>query len=83
MAGWFYPRFFGMKAYGEIFAINMAALSLVAGFSVPLIGNLCQRAGSYDLALLSMIAGYVTSLTIGRCRYTTDFKAMASPEKAV
>jgi hypothetical protein len=34
-----------------------------------------------------MIAGYATSAllyrTIGRYRHTTDFKSMASPEKAV
>jgi len=34
-----------------------------------------------------LIAGWVTSvllcLTIGRCRYTADFKSMASPEKAI
>jgi MFS family permease len=87
MLGYFYTRFFGMKAYGEIAGINMAVLSLVAGFSAPLVGNLYDRTGSYDLALVGMIAGYVLSallyLTIGRYRYTTDFKVMAAPEKVV
>jgi predicted MFS family arabinose efflux permease len=82
MAGYFYTRFFGMKAYGEIAGINMAVLSLVAGFSAPLIGNLYERAGSYDTALLGMIVGYGLSallyLAIGRYRYTTDFKKMAA-----
>jgi MFS family permease len=86
MLSYFYTRFFGMKAYGEIAGINMAVLSLVAGFSAPLVGNLYDRTGSYDLALLGMIAGYVLSallyLTIGRYRYTTDFRAMAAPERA-
>ena len=86
MLGYFYTRFFGMKAYGEIAGINMAVISLVAGFSAPLVGNLYDRTGSYDLALLGMIAGYVLSalmyLTIGRYRYTIDFKVMAAPEKA-
>ena len=86
MAGYFYTRFFGMKAYGEIAGINMAVLSLVAGVSAPLVGILYEHTGSYDLALLGMTVGYVLSallyLAIGRYRYTTDFKTMAVPEKA-
>jgi MFS family permease len=87
MTGYFYTRFFGMKAYGEIAGINMAVIYLVAGFSAPLIGILYERTGSYELALLGMITGYALSallyLTIGRYRYTTDFKAMPAPEKKV
>jgi MFS family permease len=86
MLSYFYTRFFGMKAYGEIAGINMAVLSLVGGFSAPLVGNLYDRTGSYDLALVGMIAGYVLSallyLIIGRYRYTTDYKVMSVKEKA-
>jgi len=85
MMGYFYTRFFGMKAYGEIFGINMAVLSLVMGFSAPLVGMLFERTGSYDLALYGMIVGAVLSglfyLGIGRYRYTTDFKVIAEPAK--
>jgi cyanate permease len=86
MLGYFYTRFFGMKAYGEIAGINMAVLSLIMGFSAPLVGILYDRTGSYDLVLLGMIAGGILCallyLAIGRYRYTTDFKAMPAPEKA-
>jgi MFS family permease len=85
MLGYFYTRFFGMKAYGEIAGINMAVLSFVMGFSAPLVGILFERTGSYDLALAGMIAGYVIAallyLAIGRYLYTTDFKAMPPPSK--
>jgi hypothetical protein len=87
MLGYFYTRFFGMKAYGEIAGINMAVISLVGGFSAPLVGILFERSGSYDAALLGMVVGYVLSallyLTLGRYRYTTDFKLMPAPEKTV
>jgi MFS family permease len=86
MLSYFYTRFFGMKAYGEIAGINMAVLSLAMGFSAPLVGALYDRTGSYDLALFGMIGGYILSalmyLMIGRYRYTTDFRIMAAPEKA-
>jgi MFS family permease len=83
MVGYFYTRFFGMKAYAEIAGINMAVLSFVAGFSAPLVGILFERTGSYDLVLIGIVVGFVLSallyLTIGRYRYTTDFKAMPEP----
>jgi nitrate/nitrite transporter NarK len=85
MLGYFYTRFFGMKAFGEIAGINMAILSLVAGFSAPLVGILYDRTGSYHLALMGMIVGYVISgllyLCIGPYRFTMDFKKMKTPEK--
>jgi cyanate permease len=83
MVGYFYTRFFGMKAYAEIAGINMAVLSFVAGFSAPLVGILFERTGSYDLVLTGIVVGFVLSallyLTIGRYRYTTDFKTMPEP----
>ena len=85
MLTYFYTRFFGMRAYGEIAGINMAVLSLVGGFSSPLVGRLFDRNRSYDLVLGGMIAGYIVSallyLIIGRYRYTIDFKDMNAPIK--
>jgi len=83
MLGYFYTRFFGMRSYGEIAGINMAVVSLVGGFSAPLVGILFERTGSYNMPLLGMIAGYVLSavLTLGRYRYTTDFKLMTVSPK--
>jgi MFS family permease len=87
MLGYFYTRFFGMKNYGEIAGINMAVIQFIGGFSVPLVGFLFDRKGSYDLALIGMIAGYVLSallyFTLGRYRYTNDFKFMPAPEKRI
>jgi len=85
MLSYFYTRFFGMKAFGEIAGINMAVIQVVGGISAPLIGMLYDRNGSYDLALTYMIAGYVLAavlyLAIGRYRYTTDFKLLPAPGK--
>jgi len=86
MAGYFYTRFFGMKSYGEIVGINMAAISLIGGFSAPLIGFLFERTGSYDWTLIGMIAANIVAallyLVVGRYRYTTDFKVIPDPKKA-
>jgi hypothetical protein len=42
MAGYLDARFFGMESYGEIAGINMAAISLIGGSSVLLIGILFE-----------------------------------------
>ena len=85
MLGYFYTRFFGLRAYGEIAGINMAVLSLVMGFSAPLVGMIYDRTGSYSPALYGMIVGSVLAgllyLFIGRYRYTTDFKLMVERGK--
>jgi sugar phosphate permease len=85
MAGYFYTRFFGMKSYGEIAGINMAAISLFGGFSAPLIGILFERTGSYDWTLMGMIAANIAAgllyMIIGRYRYTTDFKVIPDPKQ--
>lgn len=86
MLSYFYTRFFGMKAFGEIAGINMAVIQVVGGISAPLIGMLYDRNGTYDQALIYMIVGYVLSallyLAIGRYRYTTDFKVIPVSGKA-
>ena len=85
MGGYFFTRFFGMKAYGEIAGINMAIVSLVSGFSAPLMGIVFERTGSYNLVILEMIASSAITgllyLVIGRYRYTMDFKPMPEPVK--
>ena len=85
MNNYFYTRFFGMKAFGEIAGLNMAVLSLTGGLSAPLIGLLYDRSGSYNLALTFMIGAFVAAgllyLAIGHYRYTTDFKVIPEPAK--
>jgi MFS family permease len=81
MTQYFFSRYFGLKAFGEIWGSYMGILALVMGFSPPLIGMLFERTGSYHLALQLMIAGDLAAallfLTLGRYRYAVDFKPPA------
>jgi MFS family permease len=76
---YFYSRYFGMKAFGEIFSFHMSIWGLVIGFAPPLIGLLFERTGSYDRALLLIIAGNIAAalllLTLGPYRYSASPQA--------
>ncbi len=78
MAQYFCSRYFGMRAFGEIFSYYLCISGVVMGFSPPLIGLLFERTGSYKWALFLMIAGDLAAallfLTLGPYRY------LASPE---
>jgi MFS family permease len=83
MGTYFYTRFFGMRSFSEILGLHTGILAAVMGFSPPLIGMLFERTGSYNMALLVMLAGHAVSaaliLTLGQYRFTTQFGAMPKP----
>jgi nitrate/nitrite transporter NarK len=78
MMQYFCSRYFGMKAFGEIYGSLTSILAVVMGFSPPLIAMLYEHTGSYNIALILMIAGDLAAallfLTVGRYRYRVDSK---------
>ncbi len=78
MTQYFYSRYFGMKAFAELFGLHMSLQCVLVGFSSPLIGWLFGRTGSYNAALLLMAAASVVSavlfLCMGRYRYSVEVK---------
>jgi MFS family permease len=49
-------RYFGMKNYGFLYAIQTIGLLLMAGIAPPVFGRVYDRTGSYDPALM-LVAG--------------------------
>jgi cyanate permease len=45
-------RYFGMKNYGFLYAIQTIGLLLTAGLSPPIFGRVYDQMGSYDPALM-------------------------------
>lgn len=78
MTQYFYSRYFGMKAFAELFGLHMSLQCVLVGFSSPLIGWLFERTGSYGAALLLMAAANVVAavlfLCLGRYRYSVEVK---------
>jgi MFS family permease len=81
MQAYFFTRYFGLKAYAEIYGLSLAILSLATGFGPPLIGKMFDRTGSYNIVILILMIGYSLSaalmLTLGPYRYSVDLRQHA------
>jgi len=73
MAGYFHTRFFGLRAYAVITAVQLAVMAVVFGFAPLVVGRSQEASGSYDPALLVLAAGSVVAgaiyLFLGPYRY--------------
>ena len=59
------PRFFGLRAFAEIYGIHLAFVAITSGLAPPLIGMLFDRTGSYNATLALAVVGQV----IGMCLF--------------
>lgn len=74
MGTYFQSRFFGLKNFGEITAIQSAPLSLSMGLTAPLMGWIYDTTHSYQLAFVICIVGLLIAaalfMLLGRYRYS-------------
>jgi MFS family permease len=70
-------RYFGMKNYGFLYAIQTIGLLLMAGVAAPLFGRIYDQTGSYDLALMVSAGLFALAppLLLGLGRYPVRFGA--------
>lgn len=70
---YFQTRFFGLKSFNEIAAVQFTIVNPLSAFAAPLIGAIFDRTHSYDLAFDLMIASGVIAaavwLALPRYRY--------------
>jgi MFS family permease len=66
-------RYFGMKAYGKIYAWQFIGFGIGAGFAAPVPGIVLDRMGSYNPALYAIAALFIIGasmlLLMGQYRY--------------
>lgn len=73
MQTYFQTRFFGMRCFAEISAIQSAPLSIAMGLAAPLMGWIYDTTHSYQLAFTISIVGLLIAaglfLTLGHYRF--------------
>ena len=86
MQTYFFTRYFGMKAFAEIYGLCLAIYSLASGFGPPLVGMIFDRTGSYNAVVLMLAMAYVLSavlaLILGPYRYSLDVQEPATASNA-
>jgi MFS family permease len=86
MGQFFHTRFFGLRSFTTVFAVQMAIMALFFGIAAPFTGWLRETTGSYDVMIWATVAGLVISaliyLILEPYRYAREIGAMpqaASP----
>jgi len=74
-------RYFGMRHYGVVYALQLVGLSLAGGLAPPIFGRIYDTTGSYEPILLACAVIFVASplllLTLGR--YPSFDRPQAAP----
>lgn len=86
MGGFFHTRFFGLRSFTTVFAVQMAIMALFFGLAAPFTGWVRETTGSYDVMIWATVVGLVLSasiyLILGPYRYSKEIGAVpqaASP----
>jgi MFS family permease len=82
---YFFTRYFGLKAFAEIYGLCLAIQQLASGFGPPLVGEIFDRTGSYNAVVLILAMAYVLqaicALILGPYRYSLDIHEKATTSK--
>ena len=80
MGQFFHTRFFGLRSFTTVFAVQMALMALFFGIASPFTGWVREVTGSYDAMIWATVVGLVVSaliyLVLGPYRYAKDIGAM-------
>jgi MFS family permease len=81
MGTYFQTRFFGLRSFNEIAAVQFTIINPISAFAAPLIGNIYDRTHSYDIAFMLMVASGVFAaliwLALPKYRYGANIGANA------
>ena len=85
MAGYFFTRFFGLKAFATISGFQAFIQAACMGFAAPLVGRVHDTTGNYNLAFelgigAALLSGAVYLILPGY-RFSANIGAMPAPPK--
>ncbi|HKE44770.1 MAG TPA: MFS transporter [Steroidobacteraceae bacterium] len=86
MGQFFHTRYFGLRSFTTVFAVQMALMALLFGIAPPLTGHIREVTGSYDVVIWATVVGLIISallyLVLGPYRYAKHIGALAQPQAA-
>lgn len=84
MGQFFHTRYFGLRSFTTVFAVQMALMALLFGFAAPVTGRIREATGSYDVVIWATVAGLVAAaliyLMLGPYRFAKHIGAIPQPE---
>jgi hypothetical protein len=84
MGQFFHTRYFGLRAFTTVFAVQMALLALMLGFTAPVTGRIRETTGSYDVVIWATVAGLTLAaliyVVLGPYRFAKHIGAVPQPE---
>ena len=83
MGQYFHTRFFGLRSFATVFAVQMALMALLFGIAAPVTGRIREATGSYDVVIWASVAGLTISallyLVLGPYRFAKHIGAVPQP----
>ena len=84
MGQFFHTRFFGLRSFTTVFAVQMALMALLLGFAAPVTGRIREATGSYDVVIWASAVGLVIAaliyLVLGPYRFAKHIGAVPQPQ---
>ncbi len=86
MTTYIQTRFFGLRAFTEVYATQHMIENIALGLSAPLLGAIYDNTGSYNLAfaliVVTSLISMVMYLALKPYRYAANIGAAAPPTPA-
>jgi MFS family permease len=83
MGQFFHTRYFGLRSFTTVFAVQMALMALLFGFAAPVTGRIREATGSYDVVIWATVAGLAAAaliyLVLGPYRFAKHIGAVPRP----
>ncbi|HEY7379033.1 MAG TPA: hypothetical protein VH542_10150, partial [Steroidobacteraceae bacterium] len=67
MGQFFHTRYFGLRSFTTVFAVQMALMALLFGLAAPVTGRIREATGSYDVLIWATVIGLVIAALIYLC----------------
>ena len=85
MGQFFHTRFFGLRSFTTVFAVQMALMALLFGIAPPVTGRIREATGSYDVVIWASVVGLIISallyLVLGPYRFAKHIGAVPPAER--